>query len=129
MRFKVVAGVDEPLSSMTAHRKVEGIERLRLLDRQAIPGRSFHVAAHVVSADYRPQESSGFTDPESHTFDEVNVLLPGDDGLRYRYEIDEEVHFVEGPCTVFIAAGTMHRMEPVEGSGTFLCIQLDTNGR
>lgn len=122
--FRVIPGLHEPLEAVTNHQGVPGIDRFLLLTEQAVPGRSFHLAAHIVTDGYVPDEDWQFSHRHSHDFDELNVLIPSGEGLRYRYEVDGEIHMIEGPCSTFIPAGTEHRMEPVEGSGIFLCIQL-----
>ncbi|MFH1278448.1 MAG: hypothetical protein ABIK65_08725 [Candidatus Eisenbacteria bacterium] len=128
MGFEVFPGVIEPIGMIPGHTKIEGIERYLLLTRSSIPGTTFHIAAHVVSGRYEPGGEWRFTEPQEHEFDELNILLPGAEGLRYRYEIDGVIHRIDGPCSVFISAGTRHRMEPLEGAGIFLCIQLNSEG-
>ena len=74
---------------------------------------------------YESRPDWTFTELERHPFDEINLLIPTGDTLRYRYEVDGESRIAEGPCTVFLPAGVEHRMEPIEGTGVFLCIKLD----
>ena len=123
-RFQVIPGLHQPLDQIPDHQGVSGIDRFLLLTQGAVPGRSFHLAVHVVSTDYEPEDGWKFSHPHSHDFDELNVLIPSSESFRYRYEVDGEVQEVEGPCSTFIPAGTSHRMEPIEGTGYFLCIQL-----
>jgi hypothetical protein len=122
--FKVVHGVMEPLAEVPGHKNAVGIERFLLLAPETVPGRFLHIAAHYVSGSYEPTTDWRFTEPSAHPFDEINVVLPYEGGrLQYRYEVGGVATLVDGPCTVFIPAGAMHRMEPVGGSGIFLCIQ------
>jgi mannose-6-phosphate isomerase-like protein (cupin superfamily) len=123
--FLVFPGIHEPVGKIPGHTMVDGIDRYLLLTKASVPGRTFHIAAHIVSGGYEAAAGWRFTQPQEHEFDEVNVLLPGEGGLRYKYEIDGTIHLVDGPCSVFISAGTRHRMEPVSGNGIFLCIQLE----
>jgi len=133
MRFQVIPAIEQPIGSIPGHAPVEGIDRLLLLTNALVPGRTFHIAAHHISNTHRgaPGDAPGraeewlFTTPHQHPFDEINVLLPVGGKLRYRYEFEGTIEYAEGPCTVFLSAGVMHRMEPVEGTGLFLCIQLN----
>jgi len=129
MGFLVFPGIDEPIGLVPGHSPVEGISRVLMLTNGAMPGRSFHVAAHFDSADYRPAADWQFTEPHAHPFDEINLLLPAGDCLRYRYEVEGRLHEISGPCSVFLSAGTPHRMEPIEGQGIFVCIQLNQASR
>jgi hypothetical protein len=134
MRFQVIPAMEQPIGSVPGHASVEGIERLLLLTNAMVPGRTFHIAAHYVSGPHRRAtgEAQGtgeewlFTTPHEHPFDEINVVLPVEGKLRYRYEVDGAIEYAEGPCAVLLAAGVAHRMEPVEGRGLFLCIQLNS---
>jgi mannose-6-phosphate isomerase-like protein (cupin superfamily) len=126
MSFKVFPGVEEAVQLVFAHAAADGIERFSLLTRDSVPGKSFHIAAHIVSKRDRSGDGWRFTQLHEHASDEINILLPGPSGLRYRYEVDGRVEHVEAPCAVFIAAGARHRMEPVKGAGVFLCMQLDS---
>jgi len=133
MRFQVIPGIEQSIGSIPGHAPVEGIDRWLLLDNTRLPGRTFHIAVHYVSGALHdaPGEAAAkdkqwrFTKPHEHPFDEINILLPVGGKLRYRYEVDGAIEYAEGPCTVLLGAGTRHRMEPVEGSGLFLCVQLN----
>jgi len=123
--FTIVPGLWEPLAAVAGHSGAEGIDRLLLATNASVPGRSFHVAAHLVGAGFVPSADFAFTERQRHPFDEINVLIPNGGPFRYRYEVEGEIRIAEGPCSVFLPAGVEHRMEPIEGTGVFLCIKLD----
>jgi mannose-6-phosphate isomerase-like protein (cupin superfamily) len=78
----------------------------------------------MVSERFMPEAAWHYTQPHVHDTDEVNLILSPNGCLRYRYEIDGAVEMVESPSSVFIPAGTPHRMEAAGGTGIFICIHL-----
>jgi hypothetical protein len=127
-RWFVVRGIPESLGEVAGHRAVDGIARYRLLDGSALPGGILHCAAHLISERFVPGSGWRYTDPQVHDFDEVNILLSDDRPLRFRYEVDGATEVVESPCTVFLPAGTTHRMEAAGGTGIFVCLHLRGDG-
>lgn len=121
----VIQGFPQALSQLSGHVDVPGIERLALLNRMDVPGHSFHVAVHVVSQAERTGQAAHYMTVHSHPTAELNILLSERSSLTYRYEVDGATFDVTSPATVFIDAGTPHRMEVLSGEGLFLCIQLD----
>ena len=114
------------LSTLPGHRDIPGLERLRLMTSADLPGVSFHAAAHQIAHTEGAREGVWrYAGVESHPFDEINMLLPGPDGLAYQYEVSGRTFRVEAPATVIIRAGEPHRMEAIVGSGTFLCLYAD----
>lgn len=123
---RVVPAKHEPFSEVPGHLDVAGIKRLAMLDNAAVEGRSFHIAAHVVTPGTPAFDGTfRYTSPHAHDFDEVNVLVSESGAMTYAYEVDGRRFTVDAPATVFIGAGSEHRMEAISGSGVFLCIHLD----
>ena len=120
----VAPGEPESLAEVPGHTAVEGIARFRLLDGCSPPGVISHCAAHIVSERFAPSAEWRYTHPHAHDCDEVNILLSEGGPLRFRYEVDGTTEVVESPCTVFLPAGTTHRMEVVGGTGVFICMHL-----
>ncbi len=83
-----------------------------------------HCAVHLVSERFTPATEWRYTVPHAHDSDEVNLLLSENGVLRFRYEVDGATRLVESPCTVFLPAGTTHRMEAAGGTGVLVCIHL-----
>lgn len=122
--WRVAPGEPESLAKVPGHIAVEGIARFRLLDGSSPSGAISHCAAHIVSERFAPSAEWQYTQPHAHDCDEVNILLSGSGPLRFRYEVDGLVEVVESPCTVFLPAGTTHRMEAIGGTGVFICMHL-----
>lgn len=122
----VFPGFVEPLSLIPGHCDVQGIERYSLLKSGMVPGRSFHIAAHVVNADLKTADDFRYTQPHSHDFDEMSILTSEKGTLTYLFEVDGQRFTVSSPATILIPAHAEHRMEAISGEGTFLCVHLDS---
>jgi mannose-6-phosphate isomerase-like protein (cupin superfamily) len=127
-QWRVTRGVPESLALVPDHRAVEGIDRVRLIDGARPAGAMVHCAVHFVSAELAPEPAWRYTLAHAHELDEVNIILSERGVLRYRYEVDGVVEIVESPATVFLPAGSVHRMEACGGTGVLICIQLLPEG-
>lgn len=125
---QIFPGQNTPLSAVPGHLDIDGVRRVALTERLTLPGRTSHVAAHLVDLPPGPPLADLLrTEPHTHAFDEINHLIsdsPG--GMTYLYEVDGRRFTVQAPATVYLPAGTVHRMEPSAGRGTFICTHLDT---
>ena len=127
-QWLVTGGVPESLREVAGHQPVDGITRFRLFRGLPWTGAIVHCAVHFVSEEYSPGSEWRYTQPQAHEFDEVNILVSERGQLRFRYEVDGATEMVESPSTVFLPAGTTHRMEAAGGTGTFICIHLKREG-
>ena len=122
--WRIAPGVPESLENVPGHAAVAGIARFRLFDGFFPPGEISHCAVHVVSERFTPSDGWRYTHPHVHDCGEVNFILSDSGVLRFRYEVDGSTRIVESPSTVFLPAGTTHRMEAIGGTGLFLCMHL-----
>ena len=104
---------------------LKGIERLLFLEKEHIPEKSFHVAAHIIDGKYVHQEDWHYAQLHKHEFDEINILISTNSCLKYKMECDGTLEEVSSPALIYIPAGTDHRAEPVSGTGIFICIYSD----
>jgi len=104
---------------------LKGIERLSFLEKEHIPGKSFHVAAHIIKGRYVHQEDWHYAQLHKHECGEINILISTNPCLRYKMECDGKLEKVSSPSLIYTPAGIDHRSEPVSGTGIFICIYLD----
>lgn len=57
------------------------------------------------------------------------MFLSESSSLEYKLELDGKEEKIVSPSLIFIPAGIKHRAEPISGTGIFLCIYLDTDGK
>lgn len=131
MSVKIFKGVISPdhMGKTFGIGDLAGIERLTFMERDAIKGKAFHVAAHVIGAGFVPQEDWHYAVAHAHDFDEINMFVSSGGGLKYRVECDGIVEEISSPSLIYIPAGTRHRCEAIEGTGIFICIYLDQDGK
>jgi hypothetical protein len=126
MGVKIFKGINMPhhMDNLFGHGDLTGIERLSFLEKDRIPGKSFHVAAHIVHDSYNHRKDWHYAELHEHAFDEINILI-SIAGLKYRMEFDGKPEEICAPSLIYIPAGIKHRAEPVCGTGIFVCIYLD----
>jgi len=105
MSYKKLDSVFEALEEIPDHRSAAGIRRVLLLKRSDLPGKSFHIAAHLVNSRDRGKQSWEHTTPHTHSVDELSLLIANSGELKYRFEIDGGVIIAESPCAILIPAG------------------------
>jgi len=127
MNIKIFKGVPIPfyMGRLFGHEDIKGIERLLFLEKEHIPGKSFHVATHIIDATYKHQKDWHYDQLHAHDFDEINILISTNSCLKYKMECDGTLEKISSPSLIYIPAGTKHRAEPIEGTGIFICIYLD----
>ena len=104
---------------------IKGIVRLSFMEKEYIKGKSFHIASHIIDGSYIHKKEWTYSQAHKHDFDEINLLISEKSTLKYKLELDGKEEEIISPSLVFIPAGTIHRGEPVCGTGIFLCIYLD----
>jgi len=127
MSVRIFKGINKPyhMERLFGQEDLKGIERLSFLGREHIPGKSFHIAAHIINDNYIHQENWHYAQLHTHEFDEINILISTDSCLTYKMEFDGKLEEVVSPSLIYIPAGIEHRAEPVCGTGIFFCIYLD----
>lgn len=127
MNVKIFKGIPKPyyLDKVFGHEDIKGIERLSFWEREHLPGKSFHIATHIIDATYRHQENLHYEQLHKHEFDEINILISTSSCLKYKMEFDGKLEEISSPSLIYIPAGIDHRAEPVSGTGIFICIYLD----
>jgi mannose-6-phosphate isomerase-like protein (cupin superfamily) len=127
MGVKIFKGINKPyhMDKLFGHEDLNGIERLSFLGNDRMPEKSFHVAAHIVDGKYVHQEDWHYAQLHKHEFDQVNILISTNSYLKYKMEFDDKLEEVSSPSLIYIPAGTDHWVEPMEGTGIFICIYLD----
>ncbi len=106
-----------------------GIERLSFMEKENLKGKAFHVAAHFVSSTFVPKKDWFYDPAHAHDFDEINMLISNGDCLKYKMEFDGVTQEISSPALIFIPAGTRHRGEVVEGTGIFICLYMNQEGK
>lgn len=114
----------EPISKIPFHTDAP-LKRFSMLSKKIIPDANTHVAVHIVDAN--KNEMPEYTKIHKHNADEINLILSEDNKLTYEIQLDDKVHTVSSPSSVFIPKGTSHKAKAVSGKGTFVCIILANN--
>ena len=126
-KAQVFNGTEQPLREVNNHFDIPGITRHLLMDNQMLQGKSFHIATHDVSDAYCSSETHRHTHPHTHDFDEINLLVSTGEPLVYEFKLDGSVETVQSPACIYIPAGVEHFSKALSGTGTFVCIQLDSH--
>ncbi|MCX8011973.1 MAG: hypothetical protein N3A64_02310 [Desulfobacterota bacterium] len=127
MSIKIFKGVlaSYHMGKIFGQKELKGIERIVFLENNYLPGKSFHIAAHVIDYTYKHQRYWHYSQLHVHGHDEINILISLGSTLQYRIEFDGNIKEVFSPVSIYIPAGIKHRSEPVAGTGIFICIYLD----
>ena len=125
MKTKFFEGIEDNLDKISGHKNIEGIIRHSFWDKYDIPGKSFHVASHLVLENYKSKELWQYTKNHIHEYDEIDIIISLDDELSYKYELDNKEKIISSPTLIYIPAGVNHRAEVIRGTGIFICIHLD----
>jgi mannose-6-phosphate isomerase-like protein (cupin superfamily) len=129
MGVKIFRGVESTFYT-DALSGIQGILRHSFLDKDDINGKSFHIASHIIDDSYVYRKGEWiYSQPHQHDFDEINMFLSESSSLEYKLELDGKEEKIVSPSLIFIPAGITHRAEPISGTGIFLCIYLDTDGK
>lgn len=126
MKRLVFNAIPQNLSDIVNHTNVAGIDRYKIFDNCAIPGKSFHIALHVINPDYIKNQKWEYSASHSHECDEINILLSESGCLKFQLELDEDCFTQESPSLIYIPSGVKHRSEAISGVGIFICIRLDS---
>jgi len=127
MSIKIFEGIPSPyyMGKLLGQEDLKGIERIVFLEKDHIPGKSFHIAVHIIDDSYQHQNAWCYDKLHAHSYDEINILIPFNSRFQYRFEFDGNFKNLYAPVTIYIPAGIKHRAEPVCGKGVFVCIHLD----
>jgi mannose-6-phosphate isomerase-like protein (cupin superfamily) len=106
---------------------IQGIVRFSFLEKEYIKGKSFHIASHIIDDSYLHKKEWIYSQPHKHDFDEINMFISEKSTLKYKLELNGKEQEISSPSLIFIPAGTIHRAEPISGTGIFLCIYLDAD--
>lgn len=117
-------GIIEPISEIPFHTNAP-LKRFSMLSDKIIPDASTHVAVHIVDADKNKMPE--YTKIHKHDADEINLILSENDKLTYEIQLEDKVHTVTSPSSVFIPKGTSHKAKALSGKGTFVCIIMSNN--
>jgi hypothetical protein len=129
MSVKIFRGIEsvQHMGSIFGQGDLKGTKRLSFTNKDDIKGKSFHVASHIIDETYVHRNDWHYTMAHKHDFDEINILISERSPLKYKLELDGREEEISSPSLIYIPAGTMHRAEPICGTGTFLCVYLDTD--
>ena len=75
------------MGKLFGHEDLKGMERLSFLEKDHLPEKSFHVAAHIIDGKYVHQEDWHYAQLHKHEFDEVNILISTNSCLKYKMEL------------------------------------------
>lgn len=113
----VCQNVVSPLSSVLAHRDVECIRRL------FAAGFPVYLAIHEVR-DAAPRQRD-YTEPHAHEEAEINIIIPGPEGLVYEIQIGEDVFHVSESASIYVPPNVRHSANVIRGSGHFIAMRLN----
>ena len=54
------------------------------------------------------------TIPHTHIAPEIYIVDGKDGAAKFKWTLDNETYYTETPCTVYIPAGVVHDIEPLE---------------
>jgi hypothetical protein len=116
----IVSGMEKPLQSVKFHHEAP-LVRHELLLRDSFQGDGgIRIVSHTISN--LPEKVPSYCELHWHDFDEINLILSEDGGLKYKITIEDEEYIVGAPTTVYLPKGIRHAAEVVSGKGIFLAI-------
>jgi len=127
---KVTSGTLQALYGTSVGREQQDtpfLDRYILLNKEKCDDAPMHIAVHLVTslADAPPPYVHAHAHPSC---DEIGLVIGQPDALEYEIILDENVHTVGSPGSIFIPAGTVHRATALRGSGVYVCIVMDPQG-
>jgi 2-isopropylmalate synthase len=103
------------------------LKRFVLLNKKINPNAPCHIAAHLVKNLKNKPEP--YVHPHAHpSCHEIGLVIGQPGALEYEIMLDNKVHQLCSPASVFIPAGTVHRARALRGSGAYVCILMDSKG-
>lgn len=115
MQWKISRLIANPMRDIDAHEMSKDVVRFATLD---LP---IHVAAHNVTGSPTSEYCKDHIHDNCH---ELNLVLPGSNGLAYNLRIDGKNHLVDHPSAIWLPPGVSHSANALEGTGWFVCIRF-----
>ncbi|WP_459480609.1 hypothetical protein [Clostridium saccharoperbutylacetonicum] len=112
----VINNKNIPLSAVAFHNDVACIERY------FAEGFPLHLAIHKVS---NAENVEKYTDSHVHDVDELNIIIPGDEGMEYLIQLGDEEYNIKTNTSILIPKGLAHAANIVKGSGYYIAVRLD----
>lgn len=117
MQWKISRLTANPMRDIDAHEVSSDVERFASFD---LP---IHVAAHNVTGSPSRKYCQEHTHHDCH---ELNLVLPGSNGLTYSLNLDGNRHLIDYPAAIWLPPGASHSANALQGTGWFVCVRLST---
>ncbi|SHO44479.1 cupin domain-containing protein [Anaerocolumna xylanovorans] len=111
---------EAPLSGVLLHNDIPCITRYF---EASFP---VYTAIHKVSKADHPET---YTQMHSHEEEEINILISEDKDFQYEVRIEDETFIVSANSSIFIPSNALHSTNVINGSGYYIAIRLNKEGK